>query len=121
MLKFRSLLVEPLIMNIIFIHMYGKHTTSLPVCSLQRFKMCEIGKPDELSPWFFDKSIKVLVTALYENISVLFPLYIISLVLERRLTLSLLVPLVLHHSIVNLLLPDQGLSCGSPETSLGHM
>ncbi len=41
--------------------------------------------------------------------------------LDRRLALSLLVPLVLHHAIVNVLLPDEGLSCGLLETLSGRM
>lgn len=44
-----------------------------------------------------------------------------SLVLDRRLTLSLVVPVVLHHAIVNVLLPDEGLSCGFLETLSGRM
>lgn len=46
---------------------------------------------------------------------------IICLVLDCRLTLSLLVLLFLHRAIVHLVLPDEGLSCGSLETLSGRL
>lgn len=58
----------------------------------------------------------MLIVLVQKDTSAPFLSSIISLVLVCRLTPSPSVPLVLHQSVVNLLLPDEGLSCGFLET-----